>query len=588
MGSRSATLPRAKLSDKVVRQQLSRILASKTFAQVERLKRFIGFIVGETIGGRGGDLKEYVLGVQVFGKEPSFDPRTDPIVRVQARRLRTRLARYYRDEGNGDELFIDLPKGGYAPVFRLREDAPAKRSLTATLASRNTVAVLPIKDDSPGGSLDYFCRGLRDEIVHALTPIKALRVLAARVEDAPGHQPEVDPSEAALVITGGVRSARERLRVTIHLVDGASGFYLWSESADVDQDDPVAGQEAIAKLVADKVAPEVDSEGLPGARRQSDNLAARNLYLQGRYHLNQRTEEGLHKAVEFFEKAIVEDSQFSLAHSGLADAYGLLAHYGLLGPADVWAKAASSAASAVMLDGHSAEAHTSLAHVRATQDWDYAGAEHLFQKAIQLNPRYATARHWDAMSCLVPMGRLDEALEQVLLAQSLDPVSSIIARDVAVIQYYRRDFDTALEQCDHTIELNPHFAPAYLTLGLVQEQRKELDEAAAAFRRAVDLAPNSLRMQSALARALALSGKPERARDTLRTLDQLSAARYVSPVEFMTNAFAAGDSEAGFRWLTKACDERCFEMLTLKADPRFESLSHDPRFAAITGRVGLG
>lgn len=350
----------------------------------------------------------------------------------------------------------------------------------------------------------------------------------------------------------------------------------------------MSGQELIARVVADKVAPEVESDGLPGARRQSDNLAARNLYLQGRYHLNQRTEEGLHKAVEFFEKAIVEDSQFSLAHSGVADAYGLLAHYGVLGPADVWAKAASSAASAVMLDGHSAEAHTSLAHVRATQDWDFVGAERLFQKAIQLNPRYATARHWYAMSCLVPMERLDEALEQVLLAQSLDPVSSIIARDVAVIQYDRRDFDAALEQCDHAIELNPHFAPAYLTLGLVQEQRKELDEAAAAYLRAVDLAPNSLRLQSALARALALSGKTDRAVETLHTLDQMASARYVSPVEFMTNAFASGDREAGFRWLTKACDERCFEMLTLKADPRFESISSDPRFEAVTSRVGLG
>lgn len=584
MPTRSATLPPGKLSDKVVRQQLSRLLASKTFSQVERLKRFISFIVGETVSGRGGDLKEYVIGVQVFGKEPSFDPRTDPIVRVQARRLRTRLARYYRDEANSDELFIDLPKGGYAPVFRLRDDAPQKRSLTATLASRNTVAVMPLKDDSAGGNLDYFCRGLRDEIVHALTPIKALRVLAA---DS-GDNADTILTEAALVIAGGVRSARDRLRVTIHLVDGASGFYLWSESADADIADPVAGQERIARLVADKVAPEVEADGLPGARRQSDNLAARNLYLQGRYHLNQRTEEGLHKAVEFFEKAIVEDSQFSLAHSGLADAYGLLAHYGVSGPADVWAKAASCAASAVMLDGHSAEAHTSLAHVRATQDWDFPGAEHLFQKAIQLNPRYATARHWYAMSCLVPMGRLDEALEQELLAQSLDPVSSIIARDVAVIHYYRRDFDAALEQCDHTIELNPHFAPAYLTLGLVQEQRKELDEAAAAFRRAVDLAPNSLRMQSALARALALSGKPERAVDTLRMLELMAAERYVSPVEFMTNAFAAGDRDAGFRWLAKACDERCFEMLTLKADPRFEALSRDPRFGTITSRVGLG
>ena len=588
MGSRSATLPPDRLSDKVVRQQLSRILGSKTFSQVERLKRFISFIVGETVGGRGGDLKEYVIGVQVFGKEPSFDPRTDPIVRVQARRLRTRLARFYRDEGHNDELIVDLPKGGYAPVFRLREEAPSlKRSLTATLASRNTVAVMPLADDSPGATLEYFCRGLRDEIVHALTSIKPLRVLAARGEDTPGDQVESDPSNAALVITGGVRSARDRVRVTIHLVDGASGFYLWSESTDVELADPLAGQEAIAKMVADKVAPEVDADGAPGARRQSDNLAARNWYLQGRYHLNQRTEEGLHKAVDFFGKAIIEDAQFSLAHSGLADAYGLLAHYGVLGPADVWAKATSCAATAVMLDGHSAEAHTSLAHVRATQDWDFNAAEQLFQKAIQLNPRYSTARHWYAMSCLVPMRRLDEALEQILLAQSLDPVSSIIARDVAVTQYYRRDFDAALEQCDHTIELNPHFAPAYLTLGLIQEQRKEFDESAAAFQRAVDLAPNSLRMQSALARTLALSGKPERAVDALYTLERLAGERYVSPVEFMTTAFAAGDREAGYRWLAKACDERCFEMLTLKVDPRFEAISDDPRFAAAAGRVGL-
>jgi tetratricopeptide (TPR) repeat protein len=581
MALKTATPP-GKLPEKAIRHQLNRILASKTFSQVDRLKRFVSFIVLEAVGGRGGDLKEYVIGVQVFGKEPSFDPRTDPIVRVQARRLRARLVRYYREEGQQDDVIVDLPKGGYAPVFRRREVTGAiKPSLSAALVSRNTVAVTPFADHSPGGALEFFCCGLRDELVHALTSRKTLRVLAFKDDER---------SDAALVISGSVRAANgATLRVTTQLADGASGYYLWSESIDVSLDDAVGSQEAIAKAVLAKLDPELtDADRHFGVRHASENLAARNLYLQGRYHLNQRTEEGLNKAVEFFDKALIEDAQFGLAHSGLADAHGLLAHYGVVGPADVWAKAASSAASAVMLDGHSAEAHTSLAHVRATQDWDWAGAEREFQRAIQLNPRYPTAHHWYGMSCLVPMGRLDEALEQMLLAQSLDPVSSIIARDVAVIFTYRRDFEAALEQCDQTIELNPHFAPAYLTLGLIQEQRKDFDESAAAFQRAADLSPNTPRMHGALARTLALSGKIEKARAALQTLQERSATRYVSPFEFVTIYFALGDTDLGYRWLTKACDDRSFELLALKVDPRFDTLRDDKRFTAALARVGLG
>src|SRR5437867_5255453 len=175
-----------------------------------------------------------------------------------------------------------------------------------------------------------------------------------------------------------------------------------------------------------------------------------------------------------------------------------------------------------MLDSHSAEAHTTLAHVSVTQDWDWFAAEREFLRAIQLNPRYPTAHHWYATSCLAPTGRLDEALKQMLLAQSLDPVSSIIAKDVALMYCYRRDFEAALDQCDHTVELNPHFAPAYLTLGLIQEQRKDFEESAAAFRRAVDLSPNTPRTHAALARTLALSGKGASAREILKMLGALA------------------------------------------------------------------
>src|SRR4029434_3225878 len=184
-----------------------------------------------------------------------------------------------------------------------------------------------------------------------------------------------------------------------------------------------------------------------------------------------------------------------------------------------------------MLDPHSAEAHTSLAHMKATQDWDFVASEREFQRAISLDARYPTAHHWYAMSCLVPLARLDQARDEMVLAQSLDPVSSIIARDLAVIDLYRRDFEAALEQCDHTIELNPHFSPAYVTLGFVQEQLTDFDEAIAAVQRAVHLSPHTPRMHAALARVLARSGKREPARKIFRELEAQSKQRYVSPFE---------------------------------------------------------
>jgi TolB-like protein len=568
------------LPEKAIRQQLDRVLASPTFQQVDRLKRFLSFITLEAAAGRADQLKEYVIGVQVFGKEASFDPRTDPIVRVQARRLRTRLVRYYREEGANDDIVIDLPKGGYAPVFKRHAVAPMpRRSIGAALVSRNTVAVLTFADHSAGGHLDYFCKGLRQEIIDTLAKRKELRVLV-------GDEQATKMSDAAMVVTGGVRDAGANVRISAQLVDGASGCYLWSESINGTLTDPIAAQETVARTVASKL--EVDMlTGGAASKRPTENLAAHNLYLQGRYHLNQRSEDALRKAVDFFEKAIVEDAQFAPAYSGLSDAYGLLGHYGVLGPADVWAKTASSAASAVMLDGNSAEAHTSLAHVKSTQDWDWSWAEREFQRAIGLDPRYPTAHHWYAMSCLAPMGRLDEALDEMLVAQSLDPVSSIIVRDVAIVHFYRRDFDAALDQVDHTIELNPHFSLAYLTLGLIQEQRKDFDESAAAFQRAIHLSPTTPRMQAALARTYALSGKRKAALAILRRLEGLAKSRYVSPFEFGVIQFALGHIDLGFNWLTRACQDRSFELLSIKVDPRFDPFKDDRRFVTVTRQMGL-
>lgn len=571
--------------DRAVREQLERILRGETFGQADRLKRFLTFIVKAALAGHGAELKEYVIGVQVFRKEESFDPRTDPIVRVQARRLRAKLVRYYDEEGRTDPLTIELPKGGYAPVFKTREaPVPARRSVSATLVSRNTIVVLPFADHSTEANLDAFCKGTRDEVVHQLARLPGLRILETR--DEPGTT--AAKHSAALVVSGTARRAGDRVRIGVHLIDGASGCYLWSESIDESLADAFAAQEHVAEAVIKRLEPDIgDGSGAPRLARPVVNLAAQNLYLQGRYHLNQRTEEGLRKALDFFEKAVAEDAQYAVAHSGLADAHGLLAHYGVLGPAEVWTKAASHAATAVMLDDLSAEAHTSLAHVKATQDWDWAGAGREFQRAIGLNPRYATAHHWYAASCLAPLGRLDEALDEILIALSLDPVSSIVARDLAVIHFYRRDFETALEQCDHTIELNPHFAPAYWILGVIQEQRRDFEESAAAFQRAVHLSPQTPRMHGALGRTFALSGQRQPALDVLRKLEDYARERYVSPLEFAWIHFALGDVDLGFQWLTKACDDRSFDLICLKVDPRFDPLRNDERFGPLLTRFGL-
>ena len=554
--SRAAAVARAETgaAKPEVRDQLDRLLKSATFRQADRLKRFLTFIVTEALSGRGGDLKEYVIGVQVFRKEESFDPRTDPIVRVQARRLRAKLFHYYLQEGPHDALVIELPKGGYCPVFRDRDSpAPVKASGGGAIISHNTMAVRVFADQTPDQRLGLFCQGLRDEILHRLARLTGLRILAAPASE-PGEAGDEGAAKtaAALIIGGSARVAGDRLRVSVHLIDSATDSYLWSESIDANMADAFDTQERVAQLVVRKVEPDLRQRGQHRpVGRSAENLAAQNLYRQGRYHLDQRTEEGLRKALDFFERALAEDSEYALASSGLADAYGLLAHYGVLGPAEAWTKAASRATSAVMLDDTSAEAHTSLAHVKATQDWDWAGAEREYQRAIRLDPRYPTAHHWYAASCLAPQGRLDEALDEISIAQSLDPVSSIVARDLAVIHFYRRNFDTALEQCDHTIELNPHFAPAYWILGVIQEQRRDFDESAAAFQRAVHLSPQTPRMHGALGRTFALSGRRKQALEVLRKLKAYAKERYVSPLEFAWIHFALGETDLGFKWLAE-------------------------------------
>ena len=582
----------SEISETDIREQLERVLSSKTFQRVPRLKRFLTFIVDETVQGRGEELKEFVVGVQVFDKEAAFDPRNDPIVRVQAGRLRATLARYYLEEGRNDDILIDLPKGHYAAVFRRRESLTPRRLLSSILYRRNSVAILPFSDDSPRREMGYFCQGLRQEIIHTLVPLETIRVvMMQRGYSSDVSTPTVGSENglnAAMIVAGSVRKSGKRLRITSQLIDGASGMCLWSQSLDRSDRSIFAIQEEVARSIFEKLQTAMTDGGKSNRlKKRTENLAAYNLYLQGRYHLNQRTEKEIHKAVDFFEKAIQEDSHFAEAYSGMADAYKLLGHYGALGPADVWAKAASNAAWAVLQNENSAEAHTSLAHILATQDWNWPGAEQEFKQALQLDPWYPTAHHWYAISLLAALGKLDDALDEMLLAQALDPISPIIARDVAVVCYYKRDFEGALEQCERTIDLNPQFAHAFRTLGLIHEQMGNLDDSVAAFRQAVHLSPDSSKMRAGLGRAFALCQRRAEAFKELAELQELSKVKYVPPFEFASIYFALEDKDAGFYWLRRAFQNRSFDLISINVDPMFDGIRNEARFAAFPQQLGL-
>jgi tetratricopeptide (TPR) repeat protein len=241
--------------------------------------------------------------------------------------------------------------------------------------------------------------------------------------------------------------------------------------------------------------------------------------------------------------------------------------------------AMSSAATGVMLDAESAHARTSLAHAKARAHWNWLDAALEFQHAIRLDPAYATGHHWYARCCLVPLGRLDEARDEIMLAHSLDPVSSIIAREVASIHYYRRDYEGALAHCDQAIELNPHFPHAYFILSLVQEKLGDFDEALAALLRGSQLAPKSPRMIASLGRARAIA--------SLAELDELERTRHVSPWERAILFLGMKDYDRCFEQLGLALHDRFFDLTLLGVDPRFDDLRTDERFERLLQKVGV-
>ena len=569
-----------------IRRQLEKIAAHGLFARSERMVRFLRLAVERTLEGKADELKEYLIGVEVFDRPSSYDPRVDPIVRVEARRLRSKLKAYYAGDGNNDPVRIEFRTGSYAPQIRMLGDG--------SVASRpdiHTIAVLPFANLSASTENDYFSDGLTEELIHALTRLRGMRVVAwnsaARLRGVEQDMQEVRRQlQVANVLTGSVRIAGPSLRVRAQLIDIATGVYLWSETFDRPMQDVFAIQEEIARNIVRTLRLQLSS-GAEAAllARPHTSVSSYDYYLKGRYHLHRRTPDDLARGLQYFEAAVAVDPDSALAHAGLADAYVLLVDYGLLHPTKGVPKVRAAATRAIELDPTLADAYPSLAVIRAHWDREWQDAEDLYRKAIGLNPGCATAHHWLATDFLAVVGRLDEGELELEIALQLDPLSSIIHEGRASFSIWRRQYDEAVRRYCEIREFDPTFYKAYTGLGRVYALQGKYTDALAMLEKGRALAGDVPNILGAMGEIFALSGDAASARGILAQLTARALDSYVPSTCFARVHSGLGEVERALDWLEKGCEQRELPMAMLKVHPVYDPLRDEPRFQAVVERM---
>lgn len=593
-GASSADAPSSE--SETIRSQLGKLLKSRHFSAAPRMQRFLSYVVEQTLHCDGGSLKEWVLGAAVFDKGESFDPRTDPIVRIEAGRLRERLKRYYRTEGRNDPVVIEIRKGAYIPCFRKRQSAAAtpqrNQPGARSQAAEHRIAVLPFTDLSPEQDQEFFCDGIVEELIGCLVKIPGLRVVAwsstrrykgaARDIRRIGTQLDVDS-----VLEGSVRKMRARVRISVRLVRIADECCVRSETHEAPLKDLFSVQETVARAVVSGLSLELtEPQAKRLACRRTGDPEAYRLFLKGRYLANRRTEEGLAKGIQCFEQSIQSEPAYAPAWARLAECYVLLGWYGFAAARQVMPKARAAALKALEIGDDVAEAHTSLGLVRELYDWDWWGAEKEFWRASELNPGDASVL-FECGFFLSRMTRLDEGLECMRRARQLDPLSPVVSTNVGVNLYYQREFDQALQCYLEALELDPNYYPAHFRLAMTYLHTERLQEGIASLERAKVLSGECPFILGLLGHALAVSGDREGARRLLSHLDSIASKRYVRPLSRVPICLGLGDEGATFEWLDQACREHDAQLVDIKIDPLYDQLRPNPRFQALLRRMNL-
>ena len=458
---------------------------------------------------------------------------------------------------------------------------------------KKRIAVLPFSNISPNPTDEYFADGMTEELIATMSKISGLKVIARTsvmgYKVAPRKASEIAQDlNVGTILEGSVRKAGERLRITVQLIDAQSSDHLWAESYDRELKDVFTIQTEISETVAEALKVQLLSQDrLQIEKRQTANPEAFTLYLKGRAQWNTRSEEGVNKAIKFFEEAIARDPQYTLALVGLADCYSILGVYGYRRPNAVFPQAKELALKALALDDHLAEAHAAMSETMSHYFYDWARADFELRRALRLNPNYSQAHSWLGSCVLASQGRLEEALDESRRAEELDPLSMIMITEVGRVLYFSRRYDEAIDQYKKALGIEPDFALAHKGLADVYSQKSMFGEALTEIERAVELSKGSVFILDDAGYVYAVSGKRNEAIKVLNHLNVLSSEMYVPEYGRAVIYIGLGDKDKAIEWLWKAYQERCF-LTWLKVEPIFDPLREDPRFIALLGKLGLG